>query len=71
MAAYRDAWVSHDLDGLLKLVTPDVVFHNYTAGERVEGGEDHRCPETAANSAVGADEPAVRRASKASRIFTS
>jgi uncharacterized protein (TIGR02246 family) len=37
--AYRDAWVGHDLDGLLSLVTPDVVFHNYTAGERVEGAE--------------------------------
>ena len=34
--AYRDAWVAHNVDGLLELVTPDVVFHNYTAGERVE-----------------------------------
>ncbi len=33
---YRDAWVAHDVSGLLELVTPDVVFHNYTAGERVE-----------------------------------
>ncbi len=33
---YRDAWVAHDVDGLLERVTPDVVFHNYTAGERVE-----------------------------------
>jgi len=40
--AYRDAWVAHDLDGLLGLVTPDVVFHNYTAGERVEGAENFR-----------------------------
>jgi uncharacterized protein (TIGR02246 family) len=40
--AYRDAWVGHDLDGLLTLVTPDVVFHNYTAGERVEGAERFR-----------------------------
>jgi uncharacterized protein (TIGR02246 family) len=37
--AYRDAWVGHDLDGLLELVTPDVVFHNYTAAERVEGAQ--------------------------------
>jgi uncharacterized protein (TIGR02246 family) len=37
--AYRDAWVGHDLDGLLELVTTDVVFHNYTAGERVEGAK--------------------------------
>ncbi|HEY7059505.1 MAG TPA: nuclear transport factor 2 family protein [Vicinamibacterales bacterium] len=35
--AYRDAWVGHDLNGLLELVTPDVVFHNHTAAERVEG----------------------------------
>jgi uncharacterized protein (TIGR02246 family) len=40
--AYRDAWVGHDLDGLLNLITPDVVFHNYTAGERVEGAERFR-----------------------------
>ena len=40
--AYRDAWVAHDLDGLMELVTADVVFHNYTAGERVEGAEAFR-----------------------------
>jgi ketosteroid isomerase-like protein len=40
--AYRDAWVGHDLDGLLELVTPDIVFHNYTAAERVEGAERFR-----------------------------
>lgn len=40
--AYRDAWVGHDLDGLVKLVTSDVVFHNYTAGERVEGADRFR-----------------------------
>jgi ketosteroid isomerase-like protein len=40
--AYRDAWVGHDLDGLLRLVTPDIVFHNYTAAERVEGAERFR-----------------------------
>ncbi|MGB0097192.1 MAG: nuclear transport factor 2 family protein [Solirubrobacteraceae bacterium] len=34
--AYRDAWVAQDVDRLLELVTPDVVFHNYTAAERVE-----------------------------------
>jgi ketosteroid isomerase-like protein len=26
--AYRDAWVAHDLDELMQLVTADVVFHN-------------------------------------------
>jgi len=40
--AYRNAWVGHDLDGLLRLVTPDVVFHNYTAAERVEGADRFR-----------------------------
>jgi ketosteroid isomerase-like protein len=40
--AYRDAWVGHDLDALLRLVTPDVVFHDYTAAERVEGAERFR-----------------------------
>jgi len=40
--AYRDAWVGHDLDGLLELVTRDVVFHNYTSADRVEGADRFR-----------------------------
>jgi ketosteroid isomerase-like protein len=40
--AYRDAWVGHDLDALMRLVTPDIAFHNYTAAERVEGAERFR-----------------------------
>ena len=40
--AYRDAWVAHDLDALIRLVTPDVVFHNYISAERVEGAERFR-----------------------------
>jgi ketosteroid isomerase-like protein len=40
--AYRDAWVGHDLDGLMGLVTEDIVFENFTAGERVEGSDAFR-----------------------------
>ena len=34
---YRDAFFARDADALLALVTPDFVFENVTAGERVEG----------------------------------
>lgn len=34
---YNDAWNRHDLDAIASLHSPKVVFHNHTAGERVEG----------------------------------
>jgi steroid delta-isomerase-like uncharacterized protein len=34
---YNDAWNGHDLDAISALHSPDVVFHNHTAGECVEG----------------------------------
>ena len=34
---YRDAFFARDVDAILALVTPDFVFENVTAGERVEG----------------------------------
>jgi ketosteroid isomerase-like protein len=40
--AYRDAWVGHDLDALMRLVTPDIAFRNYTAAECVEGAKRFR-----------------------------
>ena len=34
---YRAGWFGHDLDAILAVVSDDIVFHNVTAGERVEG----------------------------------
>jgi uncharacterized protein (TIGR02246 family) len=36
---YNRAWNDQDLDTIASLHAPDVVFHNHTADERVEGGE--------------------------------
>jgi steroid delta-isomerase-like uncharacterized protein len=40
---YNDAWNRHDLDAIVALHVPDMVFENHTAGERAEGPEvrDH------------------------------
>jgi steroid delta-isomerase-like uncharacterized protein len=35
--AYNDAWNAHDLDAIMALHAPDMVFENHTAGERAEG----------------------------------
>jgi ketosteroid isomerase-like protein len=37
IARYDQAWNDHDLDAIDAAHAPDVVFHNHTAGERVEG----------------------------------
>ena len=34
---YRDAFFARDIEAILALVTPDFVFENVTAGERVAG----------------------------------
>jgi steroid delta-isomerase-like uncharacterized protein len=36
---YNDAWNRQDLDAVHALHAPDVVFHNHTAGESVEGAD--------------------------------
>lgn len=36
---YNDAWNAHDLDAIVALHAPEMVFENHTAGERVEGDE--------------------------------
>ena len=36
---YDEAWNAQDLDALCALHAPDIVFHNWTANERVEGAE--------------------------------
>ncbi len=36
--AYNEAWNRHDLDGIVALHAPEMVFENWNAGERAEGG---------------------------------
>ena len=40
---YNDAWNGHDLDAMMAMHAPGMVFENHTAGERAEGEEvrDH------------------------------
>jgi steroid delta-isomerase-like uncharacterized protein len=40
---YNDAWNRHDLDAIVEMHAPDMVFENHTAGEHAKGGEvrDH------------------------------
>ena len=39
VAAYNDAWNAHDLDAIMTMHAPDMVFHNHTAGESAQGAE--------------------------------
>jgi steroid delta-isomerase-like uncharacterized protein len=36
---YNDAWNAQDVDAIVALHAPGMVFENHTAGERVEGDE--------------------------------
>jgi steroid delta-isomerase-like uncharacterized protein len=36
---YNDAWNAHDLDAILAMHAPDMVFANHTAGESAQGEE--------------------------------
>ena len=36
---YNDAWNDHDLDAIMAMHAPDMVFENHTAGESAEGEE--------------------------------
>ena len=38
IARYNEAWNAHDLDAIMAMHAPDMVFENHTAGERAEGG---------------------------------
>jgi len=39
---YRAGWFGHDVDAIMSVVSDDVVFHNVTAGERVDGAAAFR-----------------------------
>lgn len=36
---YNEAWNDHDVDAIVALHAPEMVFENHTAGERVEGAD--------------------------------
>jgi steroid delta-isomerase-like uncharacterized protein len=36
---YNEAWNTHDLDPIMAMHAPDMVFHNHTAGESASGEE--------------------------------
>jgi steroid delta-isomerase-like uncharacterized protein len=37
IARYNDAWNRHDVDAIVAMHAPEMVFENHTAGERAEG----------------------------------
>jgi steroid delta-isomerase-like uncharacterized protein len=37
IARYNEAWNAHDLDAIMAMHAPDMVFENHTAGESAEG----------------------------------
>jgi steroid delta-isomerase-like uncharacterized protein len=37
IARYNDAWNAHDMDAIMSMHAPDMVFENHTVGERAEG----------------------------------
>jgi steroid delta-isomerase-like uncharacterized protein len=41
IGAYNEAWNAHDLDAIMSMHAPDMVFENHTAGESATG-EDVR-----------------------------
>jgi steroid delta-isomerase-like uncharacterized protein len=36
---YNEAWNNHDLDSIMSMHAPDMVFENHTAGESAQGDE--------------------------------
>ena len=39
IARYNDAWNAHDLDTIMSMHAPDMVFENHTAGESAQGDQ--------------------------------
>src|SRR3954453_10474171 len=37
IARYNDAWNAHDLDAIMSMHAPDMIFENHTAGESAQG----------------------------------
>ena len=36
---YNDVWNAHDVEAIMAMHAPDMVFHNHTAGESAQGDE--------------------------------
>ena len=49
---YNEAWNRHDVDAIMAMHAPDMVFENHTAGERAEGARRGRPPLTRGRRAV-------------------
>jgi SnoaL-like polyketide cyclase. len=39
---YNEAWNDHDLDAIMSMHAPDMVFENHTAGESAQGADQVR-----------------------------
>jgi steroid delta-isomerase-like uncharacterized protein len=39
IARYNQAWNTHDLDAIMSMHAPDMVFENHTAGESADGDD--------------------------------
>jgi steroid delta-isomerase-like uncharacterized protein len=39
IARYNEAWNDHDLDAIMSMHAPDMVFENHTAGESAQGDQ--------------------------------
>ena len=61
---YNDAWNRQDLDAVASMHSDDIVFHNHTAGERVEGAQAVR----AHIGRIFANTPTLRFTGRALRI---
>ena len=42
IARYNEAWNAHDLDAIMSMHAPDMVFENHTAGESAQGPDEVR-----------------------------
>ena len=42
ISAYNDAWNDHDLDAIISMHAPDMIFENHTAGESAQGPDEVR-----------------------------
>jgi ketosteroid isomerase-like protein len=68
---YRAGWFGHDLEAIMAVVADDVVFHNVTAGERVEGAAAFRVHVAAIHERwpdLGFDERALYLADEAAVV---
>ncbi len=66
---YNEAWNAHDLDAIMAMHAPDMVFDNHTAGESASGEED--APTSARSSRPGPTSSSPPGASTSARASSS